>query len=213
MSLEKIASKFENLTVQLSEQHYNQWAGLPYDRDMMRKLSKQVTGVSLEFLENFTKPRSMYLYSIANISHSEKLETELNLHDRRMEKISTEKYRIAGHKVNWGSWRQFTSATNDYVKRKEVFDEFVAKAPEIAPLVEKRMSISKDVYRRYGLTPLDSYLELEGIGYDELRDLLIRLGDGAKDAFLTAAEHFVSEVLGKEKMEYYDDFYTWRGRV
>jgi len=213
LSLEKIASKYEKLRVQFSEQRYNQEAGLPYDRNMMKKLSERLTEVSLEFLENFVEPRSMYLASIATIADAEKLETELDLHDQRMEKISTEKYRIAGRKVNWGNWRQFNSRTDDYMKRKEVFDDFIAKAPDIAFLVEKRMGISNDVYETYNLTPLDSYLEFEGIRYDELRDLLIRLGDGAKDTFLAAAEHFATEVLGKKKTEYYDDYYTWRGRI
>lgn len=213
MSLEKIASKYEKLRVQFSEQRYNQEAGLPYDRNMMKKLSERLTEVSLEFLENFVEPRSMYLASIATIADAEKLETELDLHDQRMEKISTEKYRIASRKVNWGNWRQFNSRTDDYMKRKEVFDDFIAKAPDIAFLVEKRMGISNDVYETYNLTPLDSYLEFEGIRYDELRDLLIRLGDGAKDTFLAAAEHFATEVLGKKKTEYYDDYYTWRGRI
>lgn len=213
MALEEIASRFEKLVVQFSEQRYNQEAGLPYDKDLMKKLSKQITQVSLEFLENFVEPRSMYLASIGTIAIAEKLETELELYNQRMEKISTEKYRIAGRKVNWGNWRQFNSSTDDYVKRKEVFDDFIAKAPDIASLVKKRMDISNDVYGRYSLTPLDSYLEFEGMGYNELRDLLIRLGDGAKDAFLAAAEHFATEVLGKKKMEYYDDYYTWRGHI
>ena len=125
MALEKIASRFEKLLVQFSEQRYNQEAGLPYDRDLMKKLSKQITGVSLEFLENFVEPRSMYLASIATIAVAEKLETELDLYNQRMEKISTEKYGIAGRKVNWGNWRQFNSKTDDYLKRKEDLVSFI----------------------------------------------------------------------------------------
>jgi len=213
MSLEKLASRYEKLKVQLSEQYYNQEAGLSYDKDLMKKLSEQLTEVSLEFLKNFKEPRSMYLASIETIADAERLETELELKDQRMEKISTEKYSIAGKKVNWGSWRQFNAQMDDYKKRKEVFDEFIEKAPIIAPLVKKRMDISKGVYGRYGLTPLDSYLEREGIGFEELKNLLMKLGDGAREAFLAAADHYAPEVLGKKKTEYYDDFYTWRGRI
>lgn len=115
--------------------------------------------------------------------------------------------------MNWGSWRQFNSQTDDFNKRKEVFDEFIKKAPIIAPLISKRMDISKEVYKQYGLTPLDSYLEFEGLGFEELRRILMRLGDNAREAFLAATDHFAPEVLGKPKTEYYDDFYTWRGRI
>jgi len=213
MSLEKVASRFEELGIKLSEQKYNQEAGLTYNRELMKKLSEQLTKVSLEFLRNFKKPRSMYLASIETIADAERVEVDLDLHDKRMEKISTEKYRIAGKRVNWGSWRQFNSQIDDPKKRKEVFDEFISKAPVVAPIVKKRMDIAREVYKRYGLTPLDSYLEFEGIAYEELRKLLMKLGDGARASFLAAAEHFAPEVLGKKKVEYYDDFYTWRGRI
>jgi len=213
LSLEKLASRYEKLSSQLSEQYHNQYAGLTYDREFMKKLAQQLTEVSKEFLERFTQPRSMYLASIETIADAERLEVELDFHDQRMEKISTEKHSVGGKKVNWGDWRQFNSQTDDAEKRKEVFDEFIAKAPTIAHLVEKRMSISKEIYKEYGLTPLDSYLELEQITYDELYNLLKKLGEGAKQTFLAAAEHFAPQVLRKTTVEYYDDFYTWRGRI
>ena len=103
MSLEKLASRYEKLTVRLSEQYYNQEAGLPYDKDLMKELSEQLTGVSLEFLNNFKEPRSMYLASIETIANAERLETELELKEQRMERISTERCAIDGKRVNWGS--------------------------------------------------------------------------------------------------------------
>jgi hypothetical protein len=213
LSLEELASRYEKLQSRFAEQYYNQEAGMPYDRELMKKLARQLTELSLEFLERFTEPRSMYLASIATIAEAERLEVELELHKQRMEKISTEKHSVDGRKVNWGNWRQFNSQTDDPAKRKEVFDEFIAKAPLVAPLVEKRMNISADVYKRYGFTPLDSYLELEQISYDELLKLLTKLGEGAKQSFLTAADRFAPQVLRKERTEYYDDYYTWRGRI
>ena len=186
---------------------------MPYDRGLMKKISGELTEVCSGFLQNFGEPRSMYLASIETIADAERLETELELKDKRMETISTQKYLFGGRKVNWGSWRQFNSQTDDFKKRKEVFDEFIENAPSIAPLISKRMDISKEVYKQYGLTPLDSYLEFEGLGFDELRRILMRLGDSAREAFLAATDHFAQEVLAKPKTEYYDDFYTWRGRI
>jgi oligoendopeptidase F len=213
LSLDQISSRYEKLSNQLDEQYYNQDAGLTYDRELMKKLSGELTEVSREFLAKFTKPRSMYLESIATIAQAERLEVELDFHDQRMEKISTDKYTLNGKRVNWGNWRQFNSQTDDSKKRKEVFDEFISRAPSIAHLVEKRMSISREVYKRYRLTPLDAYLELEQTTYKELINLLEKLGEGARNHFLKAAEHYASEILNKPKTEYYDDFYTWRGRI
>ncbi len=209
----KIESRYEKLKSQLSEQYYNQNAGLTYDRELMKRLSHQLTQISKQFLKEFTEPRSMYLASIETIAEAERLEVELDFHDQRMEKISTEKHELLGGTVNWGNWRQFNSVTDNSKKRKEVFDEFIAKVPTISHLVEERMSISKEVHRRYGITPLDRYLELEHISYGGLLNFLKKLGDGAKETFLAAAEHFANQVLHKTAMEYYDDFYTWRGRI
>jgi hypothetical protein len=63
------------------------------------------------------------------------------------------------------------------------------------------------------MTPLDSYLEFEQMTYDELQSFLMRLGDGAREPFLNSAEHYAPEILGKKKVEYFDDYYTWRGRI
>jgi len=213
LPLEQLAQRYEKLNSQLSEQYYNQDAGLPYDRELMKKLSQELTEISKEFLTKFTEPRSMYLESIETIATAERLEVELDFHDQRMEKISTKKHTLDGKKVNWGNWRQFNSQTDDPQKRKEVFDEFIAKAPKIAHLVDRRMNISRQVYNHYELTPLDSYLEEEQTNYEELINLLEKLGDGAKHAFLTVADQYAPEVLHKPKTEYFDDFYTWRGRI
>jgi hypothetical protein len=213
LTLTELSLRFEKLSSQIAEEYYKQYAGLTYDRDLMKKLARQLTEVGEEFLKEYSDPRSMYLASVETIAEAERLEVELDFHDQRMEKISSTKHLIKGEKVNWGNWRQFNSQTDDPEKRKEVFDEFLEKAPKITHLVEKRMKISKDVYGRYRLTPLDSYLELEQITYDDLKNLLMKLGDGAKQAFLTSAEHFAPEILNKARIEYYDDFYTWRGRI
>lgn len=213
MTLTELSLRFEKLSSQIAEEYYKQYAGLTYDRDLMKKLAQQLTEVSEEFLKEYKDPRSMYLASIETISEVERLEVELDFHDQRMEKISSAKHLVKDEKVNWGSWRQFNSLTDSAQKRKEVFDEFLEKAPEITHLVEKRMETSREVYKRYGLTPLESYLELEQISYDDLKNLLMKLGDGAKQTFLSAAGHFAHQILNKAKAEYYDDFYTWRGRI
>ena len=212
-SLSELMPRYENLLVQLSEQRYNQKAGLPFSKELMKQLSEQLTEICRDFLSNFSDPRSMYLESISTIATARRLEVELEFEDTRMAKISTDKYSVAGRKLNWGSWRQFNSTTEDFNRRKEVFDDFISKAPSIAFLVEKRMAVSRDVYAEYGMTPLDSYLEFEQMTYDELHGFLMQLGDGARESFLKAAEHYAPEILGKRKVEYFDDYYAWNGRI
>jgi len=213
VSLTELMSRYEKLLIQLSEQRYNQRAGLPFDKELMKRLSEQLTVVCQGFLRDFSEPRSMYLESISTIAAARRLDVELEFEEARMARISTDKYDVAGRRLNWGSWRQFNSSTDDFNKRKEVFDDFILKAPNIADLVEKRMAVSGNVYAEYRMTPLDSYLEFEQMTFDELRDFLTRLGDGAREPFLKAALHYAPGVLGKKEVEYYDDYYTWNGRI
>lgn len=213
MSLEEWSRRFEELRAQLSEQYYNQKAGLPYDKNLMKKLSKQIADLCREFLEKFNEPRSMYLRCISEVARDERLSVELEFNERRMEIIKSDKFTLNGNRVNWGNWRKFNATIDDPVKRKELFDEFLSKANLLVDLAEKRMEISRKVYERYGLTPLDAYLEFEQLSYDELYSIIMRLGEGAKEKYLEVAEYYAPEVLGKEKYEYYDDYYVWRGRI
>lgn len=199
--------------MRLSEQRYNERAGLPFDKDLMKQLSVQLTDVCSQFLKSFSEPRSMCLESIDTIAEARRLEVELEFEETRMEKISTGRYDVGGRKLNWGSWRQFNSMTQDPGMRKEVFDDFISKAPSIAPLVERRMAVSREVYGEYDMSPLDGYLEFEQMSFDELSLFLMKLGDGAREAFLNAAEHYAPETLRKKQVEYFDDYYTWRGRI
>ena len=62
------------------------------------------------------------------------------------------KYKFDKVPVNWSTWRQFDSIEKDSVKRKQVFDEFIAKTKYIAPTIERRFSAIKEVYSQYGKT-------------------------------------------------------------
>ena len=213
LELNEWCARYEDIRAKLMEQYYNHRAGLPYDKKLMDKLSKELANLCRIFLDEFREPRRMFLECIYQVARDERLEIELEFEEKRMEIIKSNKFTLNGMPVNWGSWRKFNARVDDPVKRKELFDEFIRKASELASLVEKRMEISREVYARYGLTPLDAYLELEQLSYDELYNLVEKLGSGAKETFLKAADHYAPEVLGKDKYEYYDDYYTWRGRI
>ena len=46
-------SRYENPLVKLSEQRYNQKAGLPFSKELMKQLSEQLTEICRDFLGNF----------------------------------------------------------------------------------------------------------------------------------------------------------------
>ena len=210
--LREIYSEFEKYQIILSEHRYNQTAGLEYDKSVMESVSESLVTLSSEFLKNYKEPRQFFLYCISSIAQARKLPLSLEIYERRSELLSTEEFKIHDKPVNWGSWRQFNATETNDANRQKVYDNFIQKAPQLAPLIMKRFNISKQVYSLYDSTPLDAYLEQEFISYDKLKDFITTLGDGARKPFLAAADHFAPEILGKSSFDYYDDFYLARGK-
>jgi len=212
-SLDDIADEFEQYTIQLNEQRFNQFAGLPYEKEKMEAVSESLVELSSEFLNSYEKPRNFYLEAITTIADARKLPLTLEIYDNRMRTISTKAFEIHKKPVNWGSWRQFNAQASNYKHRKQVFDEFIEKAPELGPMIVKRFNISRQVHSLYESSPLEVYLEQEFISFEKLRDFIVTLGDSAKRPFLLAADHFAPEILDKENFEYFDDFYVAKGRI
>lgn len=212
-SIDDLGAEFEKYVVQLNEQRYNQTAGLPYDKNIMELVSEKLVDLSSEFLRSYEEPKSFYLDSIERIAQARKLPLTLEIYEKRMSLISTNKFHIHGKPVNWGSWRQFNAQTSNPKDRKQVFDEFINKIPDLTSLIIKRFNISQQVYSLYDSSPLEAFLDKEFLSYEKLCDLILALGDGARKPFLTAAEHYAQEILNKETFDYYDDFYLARGRI
>ena len=212
-SIEELGVDFEKYFTQLSEQKYNQLAGLPYNKDLMNSVSETLVGLSSEFLSSYEEPRAFYLDSIETIANARKLPLSLEIYEKRIAHISTKEFHFNNKPVNWGSWRQFNALSSNPDDRQKVFDEFITKIQELAPLISKRFNISRQVYSLYDSSPLEGYLEKEFLSYEKLLDLIFSLGDGARKPFLVAAEHFAPEILKKDSFEYYDDYYVARGQV
>jgi hypothetical protein len=211
--IDEISIEFEKYHIQLSEQRYNQTSGLEYDKTLMEAASNSLVELGTSFLTEYKEPRSFYLHCIGAISQARKLPVTLELYEERTKILSSENFKIHGKPVNWGSWRQFNATEPEDKNRQQVFDEFIQKAPGIAPLITKRFNIARQVYKLYETSPLKAYLEREYLTFDKLKDFANVLGDGARKSFLEAADHFAPEILGKDSFDYYDDFYLARGRI
>ncbi|MHA1215356.1 MAG: M3 family metallopeptidase [Candidatus Hodarchaeales archaeon] len=211
-TVDELGSDFEKYAIIMNEQRYNQIAGLEFDKNIMESTSEVLISLSNEFLHSYDEPRSFYLNCIFTIAQGRKLPVSLELYEKRSNVISSSKYKFKDKPVNWGSWRQFNAQAKPD-ERKELFDEFISKAPEISSLIQKSFNISKQVYTLYDSDPLQAYLEKEYMTYDKIVDLITSLGDGARKPFLEATEHYAPEILQKDSFEYYDDFYVARGRI
>ncbi len=210
--VELLGEQFERLTVATNLQLYRQVAGLKYNTEKLDAIREKMTHVCEEFLGNYTKPRLMYLTALGSLAQAARIPHRLKLAEQRLAIISTPKYLFRNRPVTWASWRQFAAQNESSRARKEVFDHFVKQAPRLIPYVRGGFEAIREVYAKYGRSPLDNYLELEGLTYSNLTQMILKIGQVSKPVFLKAVNHFSQEIK-QEPYEYYDDFYYYRSRI
>jgi Peptidase family M3 len=206
----------EQIYISETDEQYKQYAGLSYNEKLMEQLAEIKIGSSKIFINFFSKPRELLLGSIEDIAYSKTKKLELDLYNTRNTKIVSSRHMFKDSPINWSNWRQFNSLEGNHKKRKDVYDEFIAKTNYIAPIVEQRFSLIKNVYRDlgeiHGLDPVSSYLEQENISYDQLIEFIKSMGNKAKKPFREALTEVSKDVLNTQP-EYYDDFYFFRNKI
>jgi Peptidase family M3 len=208
-----------------TDEEYKQYAGLDFRKEIIERLAEAKVINSGIFINFLSHPRPLLLGAIEDIAYSKTKKLELELHDIRNENVTSSKHKFDGSPVNWSSWRQFNSHEKESTKRKEVFDEFIAKTKYIAPIVEARFLSIKQIYKEYDvnkvefrgtkgtkLDPVSSYLEQENISYEKLIDFIKAIGQRAKEPFKDALNDIGKSILGTEP-NYYDDFYFFRNKI
>ena len=216
MNLQHWCELDEQIYISETDEQYKQYAGLSYNEKLMEQLAEIKIGSSQIFINFFSKPRELLLGSIEDIAYSKTKKLELDLYNTRNTKIVSSRHMFKDSPINWSNWRQFNSLEGNHKKRKDVYDEFIAKTNYIAPIVEQRFSLIKNVYRDlgeiHGLDPVSSYLEQENISYDQLIEFIKSMGKKAKKSFREALTEVSKDVLNTQP-EYYDDFYFFRNKI
>ncbi len=216
MNLQHWCELDEQIYISETDEQYKQYAGLSYNEKLIEQLAEIKIGSSKIFINFFSKPRELLLGSIEDIAYSKTKKLELDLYNTRNTKIVSSRHMFKDSPINWSNWRQFNSLEGNHKKRKDVYDEFIAKTNYIAPIVEQRFSLIKNVYRDlgeiHGLDPVSSYLEQENISYDQLIEFIKSMGKKAKKPFREALTEVSKDVLNTQP-EYYDDFYFFRNKI
>jgi hypothetical protein len=148
LNLEHWCDLDELIYISETDEQYKQYAGLSYNEKLIEHLTEIKINSSQIFIDFFSEPRELLLGSIEDIAYSKAKKLELELHNVRNTKIVSSRHTIKGSPVNWSSWRQFNSSEMDHKKRKDVYDEFISKTHYIAPIIEKRFSLIKSVYKK-----------------------------------------------------------------
>lgn len=201
----------ESYAVLNSHENWKMANGLNFDENFMKSISEQRAKHAELFLSSSRRPRRLFTKCVTDVSESKKTPIFLDLDKAREQKVVSKSKRFHGRPVNWKSWRQY-NAKADAKGQKQVYDELVKKTPFIRPFMRRAFEKSWSVHRKYGTTPLRTYLESERISLQDLKELVQKLGSAVKKPFQESLDHFAREIK-KAPAEYYDDFYYFRGRV
>jgi hypothetical protein len=201
----------ESYSVLYAHENWKMYNGLEFDENFMKSISEQKALHAELFLSASRRPRRLFIKCVADVSESKKTPLSLELDKARAEKVVSKRKRFHGRPVSWKSWRQF-NATADAKSRKQVYDDLIKKTPVIRPIIRATFEKSWSIHKKYGTTPLRSYLESERITLPELKELVQKLGAAVKKPFREALDHYAMEIK-KAPAEYFDDFYYFRGRI
>src|SRR5207302_9035693 len=152
----------ESYSVLYRHENWKVSNGLEFDENFMKNVAEQKARHAELFLSSSRRPRRLFLKCVGDVSESKKTPITLQLDKARCEKVVSKKAQFHGMPVNWKSWRQF-NATADPKRRKQVYDDLVKKTPLIRPMIRAMFQQSWNIHKRYGITPLRSYLESERI--------------------------------------------------
>ncbi len=212
MNLSSWCTVDEALYVAYANEEWRQFSGLSYSEPFMKALAEKRIEHAKEFLSEFNEPRRLFVGKVSDLADASKTPLKLELRRKREQEIVSRSYEVNGRPVTWNSWRQFNAQAKTSADRKTLFDEFVGKVDTVTPTIRGMFDKSREVERQYGTSPLDLYLQLEGLSLSQLKDLVTTLGRAAKKAFSEQLEHYSQQLNGRSA-EYYDDLYFFRGKV
>jgi len=208
-TLSEYQARLEALEVDLNRETYRQYAGLPYDESRMEHLSAEIerlAGAALAAFPPDDFPRPLLYATIRSSRASEYTRLDNEIYRLRNEGVTAEE---AGETVNLSNWRLFNRRhVRDAGRRRRVFVRLLERTPALTPVLAERFALSRDLTGRHGLTPLDIYLEEEGIDFAALERLIDRTAAAARPLFEGALARFAEDLLGKPP-EFYDDFYVF----
>src|SRR6266571_2194681 len=183
----------ESFSILSGHENWKMYNGLEFDEEFMKNIAEQKARHAELFLSASRRPRRLFVKCVSDVSESKKTPLSLELDKARAEKVVSRTNRFHGRPVNWKNWRQF-SAVADADSRRRVYDELIKKTPVIRPLIRAMFEESWSVHRKYGTTPLRSYLESERITLADLKILVQKLGAAVKKPFREALEDYAIKI-------------------
>jgi hypothetical protein len=213
MELREWKARLEELEVYLSKEYYKQYAGFPYDEEVMEEHSSKVQELCRVGLEQFSRdtvPDPLFVYAVRGTEEASQTRLRNEIYRKRNQDVSIT---LDDQEVNLNSVRVFNRVhVSEPEIRKKVFDELMEKAGRLTETLWNRFQVTEEAYRRHDLDPLEVYVLQEDISLEKLKQVVDESATRAKEEFQSESEELSHQVVGKE-MEYYDDLYVFRHKI
>lgn len=209
-TLSEWSEKAEFVRASLQDEYFRMQVGLRFSKKRIGELEGKKARLAREFLDSRSNPRLLFLNCLEEYAGSLTHKSLLRLNHVRQTKVCS-KIVYNGRKVCWPSWRQFAVYASDN-ERKQVFDDFIAKTKHVVPFVQDFFSKNRKIYSKYGLSPLDVYLEHHRLSLPRLKSLITDVGNAVKEKFRVEFSEW-SQILFSRQPSYFDDYYVMRNRV
>jgi hypothetical protein len=105
--------------------------------------------------------------------------------------------RVGDEALNWRNWREYEGATTDAAALSEAFQRMIELSAALRPELEARLARLREDFRAFGLTPIHTYCFREGLTPEQLRRLLLRIGQACRAPFQAGLNRRSQQVFGR----------------
>ncbi|HWG90389.1 MAG TPA: M3 family metallopeptidase [Candidatus Thermoplasmatota archaeon] len=214
MDLKAFTAQLEAVEHELNLETYKQYAGLPYSDQVMRDRAARQQALAQEGLKRFPRealPPVLFLGLLNGKDAADHTQLSNEVYRLRNEEVAVD---VAGERVNLNTVRRFNHQhLRDKGLRKQVFDTLMVKAKALTPVLERKFRLTLQAHEAHGLNPLEAYCLEEQVTEAQLVRLVDETARRARPEFERLAAKLTPEVLGKDRMEYYDDMYVYRHEI
>jgi hypothetical protein len=103
---------------------------------------------------------------------------------------------VDGEAAAWHNWKRVQRALANPQDLRRLFDYFVEQSQALAPGIRERYAIRRQLYARYGTTPLEVFAKREHTTPEALRCLAMQVGDQCREPFHGALARLGAQVFG-----------------
>lgn len=185
----------ESALVALNQWLYAEEAGLEPPAAQGDALAGRLAGLYGDLLARGGPGRSFLLDSWAEARHV-RVEAELT---RAMDAaLVVPELRCASGPLTWRNWKAYEREAPDGAVLNAGFEALVARSSALVPILELGLSQLRANYGPYGLTPVHTFAEREGVTVEGLRSLLRHVGGESRAAFQAALSRLSQQAFDRE---------------